>query len=76
MEIVVVPKMLLDDLSLKMGELADKVGIPKSAVHCIFTEYLDMRKLCAKCLSHLLTIKQKLHCENVSVGCLVMFSQQ
>ena len=41
-------KMVLDDCRLKVPELADMVGIPKSAVHRILTENLDMIKLCAR----------------------------
>jgi histone-lysine N-methyltransferase SETMAR len=41
-------KMVLDDRRLKVREIADMVGISKSAIHCILTENLDMRKLCAR----------------------------
>lgn len=39
-------KMVLDDLRLKVIELADNVGIAKSTVHRTLTEYLDI-KSCA-----------------------------
>ncbi|GFU80337.1 mariner transposase [Trichonephila clavipes] len=41
-------KAILDDRRLKAHELADIVGISKSAVHRILSESLDMRKLCAR----------------------------
>ena len=41
-------KIVLDDRRLKVRELVDMVGISKSAVHLIFTENLEIRKLCAK----------------------------
>ena len=43
-----IPKMVLDDRRLKVRELADMVGISKSAVHCILTKNVDMRKLCVR----------------------------
>jgi histone-lysine N-methyltransferase SETMAR len=52
-------KMVLDDRRLKVRELADMVGISKSAVHRILTENLDMKKLCARWVPRLLTIEQK-----------------
>ena len=48
-------KMVLDDGRLKVRELADMVGISKSAVHRILTENLCMRKLCASCSPNLST---------------------
>ena len=38
-------EMVLDDSPI-VHELADMVGVSKSAVHRIFTEIFDMRKLC------------------------------
>ncbi|XP_023236182.1 uncharacterized protein LOC111635452 [Centruroides sculpturatus] len=66
-------KMVLDDSQLKVRELADMVGISKSAVHRILTENLDMRKLCARWVLRLLTMGQKQRRENVSIESLVMF---
>ncbi|XP_023212521.1 uncharacterized protein LOC111615326 [Centruroides sculpturatus] len=66
-------KMVLDDSRLKVRELADMVGISKSAVHCILTENLDMRKLCARWVPRLLTMEQKQRPKNVSIEFLVMF---
>ena len=43
-----IQKMALDDRRLKARELADMVGISKSAVLRILTANLGMRKLCAR----------------------------
>lgn len=45
-------KMAFDSPRLKMRELADKVGISKSVVRRVFTENLDMRKLCTRWVPH------------------------
>lgn len=66
-------KIVLDDRRLKVRELADMVGISKSAVHRILTENLDMRKLCARWVPRLLTLEQKQRREDVSVECLAKF---
>jgi len=66
-------KMVLDDRRLKVRELADIVGISKSAVHRILTENLNMRKLCARWVPHLLTMEQKQRRVDVSIECLAMF---
>ncbi|XP_023231277.1 uncharacterized protein LOC111631292 [Centruroides sculpturatus] len=63
----------LDDSQLKVRELADMVGISKSAVHRILTENLDMRKLCARWVPRLLTMGQKQRREDVSIESLAMF---
>ncbi|EFN82199.1 hypothetical protein EAI_05142, partial [Harpegnathos saltator] len=51
-------------------ELADMVGISKSAVHRILTEHLDTRKLCARWVPRL---QQKQRREDVSIECLAKF---
>ena len=66
-------KMVLDDRRLKVRELADMVGISKSAVHRILTENLDMRKLCARSVPRLPIMEQKLRRKDVSIECLAMF---
>ncbi|XP_023220365.1 histone-lysine N-methyltransferase SETMAR-like [Centruroides sculpturatus] len=66
-------KMVLDDSQLKVRELADMVGISKSAVHRILTENLDMRKLCARWVPRLHTMGQKQRREDVSIESLAMF---
>ena len=47
-EMVKIHKMVLDDRRLKVRELADMVDVLKSAVHCILTENLDIKKLYAR----------------------------
>ena len=49
------------------------VGIPKSAVHRILTDNLDMRKLRARWVPRLLTMEQKQRREDVSIKCLAIF---
>ena len=66
-------KMVLDERRLKVRELADMVGIPKSAVHRILTENLDMRKLFARWMPRFFTMGQKQRCKGVSIECLAMF---
>ena len=65
--------MVLDDPRLKMRSLADIVGISKSAVHCILTKNVDIRKLCARWVPCLLTMEQKQRREDVSIECLAIF---
>ena len=59
--------------SFSAWEVVDMVGISKSTLHCILTENLDMRKLCARWMPGLLTIEQKHRCEDVSIECLAIF---
>ena len=66
-------KAVLDDRRLKVRELADTVGISKSAVHRILSENLDMRKLCARWVPRLLTLEQKQCRDDVSIECLAKF---
>ena len=66
-------KIVLDDRRLKVRELADMVGISKSAVNIILIENLNMRKLCARWVPRLLTKEQKVRRENVLIDCLTMF---
>ena len=49
------------------------MGISKSVVHHILTENKDIRKLCARWVPRLLTMKQKQLREDVSLECLAMF---
>ena len=64
--------MALDDRRLKVRELADIVGILRSTVHRILTENLDMRKLYARWVPRLLTMKQKQRRKKVSIKCSAM----
>ncbi|EFN83711.1 Histone-lysine N-methyltransferase SETMAR, partial [Harpegnathos saltator] len=63
-------KMVLDDRRLKVRELADMVGISKSAIYRILTENFDMRKLCAIWMPRL---EQKQRREDISIECLAKF---
>ena len=65
--------MILDDRRLKERELADMLRITKSAVHHILTENLDMRKLCARRVPHLLKMEQKQRREDVVIEFFAMF---
>ena len=68
-----IQKMELADRRIKVGELADMVGISKSSVHWILTEHLDIKKLCARWLPRLLTIEQKQCWADISTECLTKF---
>ncbi|XP_055390540.1 uncharacterized protein LOC129619324 [Condylostylus longicornis] len=68
-------KIILDDRRLKVRELADIVGLSKSAAHRILTENLGMKKVCARWVPRLLTIDHKQHREVVSMNCLAMFTK-
>ena len=65
--------MVLEYRRLKLRELADMVGISKSAVHRILTENLNMRKLCSRWVPRLLTMEPKQRLEGFSIECLAMF---
>jgi hypothetical protein len=47
--------MILDDLWMKVREIAETIGISKERVGYILHEELDMKKLCARWVAHLLT---------------------
>jgi histone-lysine N-methyltransferase SETMAR len=49
------------------------IGISKNATHRILAENLNLRKLCARWVPHLLTMAQKPRREDVSISCLAMF---
>ena len=65
--------MVLDDRRLKVRELADMVGISKSAVYRILTENFLLRKLCVRWVPRLLTMEQKQRLGDVLIKCLAMF---
>jgi histone-lysine N-methyltransferase SETMAR len=50
--------MVLDDWRMKVREIAETIGISKERVRYILHEELDMKKLCARCVPHLLTADQ------------------
>ncbi|XP_017481945.1 PREDICTED: putative uncharacterized protein FLJ37770 [Rhagoletis zephyria] len=66
-------KAVMDDRRLKVRGLADIVGISESTVHRIFSEDLEMRKLCPRWVKHLLTLDQKQCREEVSIECLANY---
>ena len=51
--------MVLDDRRMKAREIAETIGISKELVAYILHEELDMKKLCARWVSRLLTADQK-----------------
>jgi hypothetical protein len=50
--------MVLDDQWMKVREIAETTGISKEYVGYILHEELDIKKLCAKWVPHLLTADQ------------------
>jgi hypothetical protein len=50
---------VLDDQRMKVHEIAEAIGISKECVGYILHEELDMKKLCARWVSRLLTADQK-----------------
>ena len=52
-------KMVLDGRRVKVHELVTTVDISKTVVYHILTVILDMRKLCTRCVSCLLTMEQR-----------------
>lgn len=63
-------KPVLDVRGLKLRVLVDIVCILKSAPYPILSENLDIRKLCARCVSRLLTHECR---RDVSIGCVEKF---
>jgi histone-lysine N-methyltransferase SETMAR len=53
--------MVLDDRRMKVHEIAETIGISKKHVRCILHEELDMKKLCARWVPHLLTDQKHTH---------------
>jgi hypothetical protein len=51
--------MVLDDRRMKVHEIAETIGVSKERVGYILHEELDMKKLCARWVSRLLTADQK-----------------
>lgn len=50
---------VLKDCSLTVRMIADELSIPKTIVHEILTQKLEMKKFCAKIVPKLLTPEQK-----------------
>jgi hypothetical protein len=51
--------MVLDDRRMKVREMTETIGISKERVGYILHEELDMKKLCARWVSRLLTADKK-----------------
>ena len=63
--------MVLDDLRMKVREIAETIGSSKERVGYILYEELDMKKLCARWVPHLLTADKKL-IKNLNSACRVL----
>jgi len=67
--------MVLNDRRMKVREIAETIGISKERVGYILHEELDMKKLCAIWVMHLLTADQKRTPMNISEQCLERFNK-
>jgi histone-lysine N-methyltransferase SETMAR len=67
--------MVLDDWQMKVSEIAEAIGISKERVGYILHEELDMKKLCARWVPHLLTADQKCTRMKTSEQCLEHFNR-
>jgi len=67
--------MVLDDWRMKVCEIAETTGISKERVGYILREELDMKKLCARWVPHLLTADQKSKRMKISEQCLERFNK-
>jgi len=67
--------MVLDDRRIKVREIAETIGISKECVGYILHEELDMKKLCARWVLHLLTADQKRTRMKISEQCLEHFNK-
>jgi transposase len=67
--------MVLDDRRIKVRETAETTGISKEGVGYILLEELDMKKLCARWVPHLLTADQKCTRMKISEQCLEHFNK-
>jgi histone-lysine N-methyltransferase SETMAR len=70
-----VHNMVLDDRRMKVRETAETIGISKECVGYILHEELDMKKLCARWVPHLLTADQKRTGMKISEQCLEHFNK-
>ena len=50
------------DARLSVKDIASCTGIPKGSVQTILKKHLDLRKVCARWVPHLLTEEQKTQC--------------
>jgi predicted nuclease of restriction endonuclease-like RecB superfamily len=70
------PQNNLNDRKVKLIEIAETLKISKKRVEHIVYEYLDMQKLCAKWLPHVLTIDQNQQRVDDSEQCLSIFNRK
>lgn len=54
-------RIVLNDRKVKVGELAETMGMSKERIGNILHEHLHMKKLCARWVPRLLTVDQKQH---------------
>jgi histone-lysine N-methyltransferase SETMAR len=67
--------MVLNNQWMKVHEIAETTGISKECVGYILHEQLDMKKLCARWVPHLLSADQKHTRMNISEQCLDSFNK-
>jgi histone-lysine N-methyltransferase SETMAR len=66
---------VLDDRRMKVREIAETINISKECVGYILHEELDMKKLCARWVPHMLTADQKRTRMKISEQCLERFNK-
>lgn len=67
--------MVLNDRRIKVREIANIMGISNDRVHLILHEELQMKKLSARWVPHLLTVDQKRIRMKISQACLDRFKK-
>jgi histone-lysine N-methyltransferase SETMAR len=67
--------MVLDDWWMKVHKIDETIGISKEHVGYILHEELDIKKLCAKWVPHLLTADQKHTRMKITEQCLERFNK-
>jgi hypothetical protein len=67
--------MVLDDRRMKVREITETIGISKERVGCTLHEELDMKKICARWMQHLLTAGQKHSRMKICEQCLEHFNK-
>jgi histone-lysine N-methyltransferase SETMAR len=67
--------MILGDRRMKVRKIAETIGISKESVRYILHEELDMKKLCARWVSRLLTANQKRTRMKIFEQCLERFNK-
>jgi transposase len=67
--------MVLDDRRMKVCEIAESTGISKERIGYILHEEMDIKNICARWITRLLTVDQKCTCMKISEQCLVCFNK-